>query len=139
MVLSSVCCQNVRNLTDRLIIAAIIAPVLLEHLGHTNVKIQSLPCYLWNADAAISKQVMEYTACSFTPEEDWAHVSDSAKDCVSKLLTSSKDDRMTPAHFLQHDWVTHEHAASQPALPPAVTERLCQVSGCIYPLLSSEH
>ena len=139
VILSSEYCQNVKNLTDSLIIAVIIAPVLLEHVGHTNAKFPSLTCYLWHAERAISKQVEEYKACSFMHEEDWAHVSDSAKDCVSKLLTRSKDERMAPAQFLQHAWVTHEHAASQPALPPAVTERLCRVSACIYPLLSSEH
>lgn len=76
----------------------------------------------------MSKHVQEYNQCSFKPEEDWAHVSGSAKDCVQKLLTKSREGRMTAAQFLEHEWVTAKGSASHCALPPPVIERLRKVS-----------
>ncbi|RXM29854.1 MAP kinase-interacting serine/threonine-protein kinase 1 [Acipenser ruthenus] len=39
------------------------------------------------------------------PEKDWAHISDSAKDLISKLLLRDAKQRLSAAQVLQHPWV----------------------------------
>jgi len=39
------------------------------------------------------------------PEEYWAHISDEAKDFVSKLLVVDPSQRMTASSALQHPWI----------------------------------
>lgn len=39
------------------------------------------------------------------PEKDWAHVSSSAKDLISKLLVRDAKSRLSASQVLQHPWV----------------------------------
>ncbi|KAG9351245.1 hypothetical protein JZ751_025137 [Albula glossodonta] len=39
------------------------------------------------------------------PEKDWAHISPSAKDLISKLLVRDAKNRLSAAQVLQHPWV----------------------------------
>lgn len=39
------------------------------------------------------------------PEKDWAHISSSAKDLISKLLVRDAKKRLSAAQVLQHPWV----------------------------------
>ncbi|KAM3914783.1 MAP kinase-interacting serine/threonine-protein kinase 1 isoform 2-T2 [Leptodactylus fuscus] len=39
------------------------------------------------------------------PERDWAHISNQAKDLISKLLVRHAKDRLSAAQVLQHPWV----------------------------------
>ncbi|XP_075704954.1 MAP kinase-interacting serine/threonine-protein kinase 1-like [Rhinoderma darwinii] len=39
------------------------------------------------------------------PERDWAHISNQAKDLISKLLVRDAKDRFSAAQVLQHPWV----------------------------------
>uniref|UniRef100_A0A672JN08 non-specific serine/threonine protein kinase n=1 Tax=Salarias fasciatus TaxID=181472 RepID=A0A672JN08_SALFA len=39
------------------------------------------------------------------PEKDWAHVSSSAKDLISKLLVRDAKNRLSASQVLQHPWV----------------------------------
>lgn len=39
------------------------------------------------------------------PEKDWAHISFSAKDLISKLLVRDAKKRLSAAQVLQHPWV----------------------------------
>lgn len=47
------------------------------------------------------------------PEKEWAHISSSAKDLISKLLVRDAKLRLSAAQVLQHPWVqgvsTHTH------------------------------
>lgn len=39
------------------------------------------------------------------PEKEWAHISSSAKDLISKLLVRDAKKRLSAAQVLQHPWV----------------------------------
>lgn len=39
------------------------------------------------------------------PEKDWAHISASAKDLISKLLVRDAKNRLSASQVLQHPWV----------------------------------
>uniref|UniRef100_UPI0037E796FA MAP kinase-interacting serine/threonine-protein kinase 2b isoform X2 n=1 Tax=Semicossyphus pulcher TaxID=241346 RepID=UPI0037E796FA len=39
------------------------------------------------------------------PEKDWAHISSSAKDLISKLLVRDAKNRLSASQVLQHPWV----------------------------------
>uniref|UniRef100_A0A8C9V629 non-specific serine/threonine protein kinase n=1 Tax=Scleropages formosus TaxID=113540 RepID=A0A8C9V629_SCLFO len=39
------------------------------------------------------------------PEKDWAHISDGAKDLISKLLVRDAKNRLSAAQVLEHPWV----------------------------------
>lgn len=39
------------------------------------------------------------------PEKDWAHISSSAKDLISKLLVRDAKKRLSASQVLQHPWV----------------------------------
>lgn len=39
------------------------------------------------------------------PEKDWAHISSSAKDLISKLLVRDAKSRLSASQVLQHPWV----------------------------------
>ncbi|XP_068089950.1 MAP kinase-interacting serine/threonine-protein kinase 2 isoform X2 [Hyperolius riggenbachi] len=39
------------------------------------------------------------------PDKDWAHISDGAKDLISKLLLRDAKKRLSAAQVLQHSWV----------------------------------
>lgn len=39
------------------------------------------------------------------PEKDWAHISSSAKDLISKLLVRDAKHRLSASQVLQHPWV----------------------------------
>ncbi|KAG7514468.1 MAP kinase-interacting serine serine/threonine-protein kinase 2 [Solea senegalensis] len=39
------------------------------------------------------------------PKEDWAHISSSAKDLISKLLVRDAKNRLSASQVLQHPWV----------------------------------
>ncbi|KAL3146676.1 Calcium-dependent protein kinase [Trebouxia sp. C0010 RCD-2024] len=110
--------------------AVIVSQVFPESLHQSSVRSPSWPmgqAVFW-MQTALSEAGAGAHSLLLHAEEDWAHVSDFAKDSVRKLLTSSKADRMTPSQFLEHEWVTNELSASQPALPPAVIERLRKVA-----------
>ncbi|XP_058890141.1 MAP kinase-interacting serine/threonine-protein kinase 1-like [Acipenser ruthenus] len=56
------------------------------------------------------------------PEKDWAHISDSAKDLISKLLLRDAKQRLSAAQVLQHPWV--QGKASERGLPtPHILQR----------------
>ncbi|KAK6484602.1 MAP kinase-interacting serine/threonine-protein kinase 1 isoform X1 [Huso huso] len=56
------------------------------------------------------------------PEKDWAHISDSAKDLISKLLLRDAKQRLSAAQVLQHPWV--QGKASERGLPtPRILQR----------------
>ena len=39
------------------------------------------------------------------PEKDWAHISSSAKDLISKLLVRDAKNRLSASQVLRHPWV----------------------------------
>ena len=39
------------------------------------------------------------------PEKDWAHISASAKDLISRLLVRDAKNRLSASQVLQHPWV----------------------------------
>lgn len=39
------------------------------------------------------------------PEKDWAHISSSAKNLISKLLVRDAKSRLSASQVLQHPWV----------------------------------
>lgn len=39
------------------------------------------------------------------PEKDWAHITDAAKDLISKLLVRDATLRLSAAQVLKHPWV----------------------------------
>lgn len=39
------------------------------------------------------------------PEKEWAHISSSAKDLISKLLVRDAKNRLSARQVLQHPWV----------------------------------
>ncbi|XP_048831812.1 MAP kinase-interacting serine/threonine-protein kinase 2b isoform X1 [Brienomyrus brachyistius] len=51
------------------------------------------------------------------PEKDWAHVSSSAKDLISKLLVRDAKNRLSAAQVLQHSWV---QGCAPNALPTSI-------------------
>nr|XP_023699572.1 MAP kinase-interacting serine/threonine-protein kinase 2-like isoform X2 [Paramormyrops kingsleyae] len=51
------------------------------------------------------------------PEKDWAHVSSSAKDLISKLLVRDAKNRLSAAQVLQHAWV---QGCAPNALPTSI-------------------
>jgi len=54
------------------------------------------------------------------PEEYWAHISDNAKDFVSKLLVVDPSRRLTAAEALKHPWIASQvaaNASAQSSLP----------------------
>ncbi|XP_006634840.2 MAP kinase-interacting serine/threonine-protein kinase 1 [Lepisosteus oculatus] len=56
------------------------------------------------------------------PEKDWAHISEGAKDLISKLLVRDAKQRLSAAQVLQHPWV--QGNAPERGLPtPHVLQR----------------
>ncbi|XP_072275359.1 MAP kinase-interacting serine/threonine-protein kinase 1 isoform X1 [Pyxicephalus adspersus] len=56
------------------------------------------------------------------PEKDWSHISNFAKDLISKLLVRDAKDRLSAAQVLQHPWVQGD--APERGLPtPMVLQR----------------
>ncbi|KAK9970789.1 hypothetical protein ABG768_026701 [Culter alburnus] len=51
------------------------------------------------------------------PEKEWAHISSSAKDLISKLLVRDAKKRLSAAQVLQHPWVQGANLV----LPPTLT------------------
>ena len=45
---------------------------------------------------------------SFEPKDDWSHVSDEAKDLISKLLVVNIDDRITAKQALSEPWMVQD-------------------------------
>ena len=39
------------------------------------------------------------------PSRDWAHISDDAKDFISKLLVKEAKQRMSASELMQHPWL----------------------------------
>ncbi|KAL1022920.1 hypothetical protein UPYG_G00034220 [Umbra pygmaea] len=48
------------------------------------------------------------------PEKDWAHISSSAKDLISKLLVRDAKNRLSAGQVLQHPWVQGGFSDSLP-------------------------
>ena len=44
----------------------------------------------------------------FEPKDDWSHVSDEAKDLISKLLVVNLDDRITAKQALREPWMVQD-------------------------------
>ncbi|KAE8610060.1 hypothetical protein XENTR_v10012002 [Xenopus tropicalis] len=56
------------------------------------------------------------------PEKDWSHISNSAKDLISKLLVRDAKERLSAAQVLQHPWLQGD--APERGLPtPLVLQR----------------
>ncbi|KAF6719177.1 MAP kinase-interacting serine/threonine-protein kinase 1 [Oryzias melastigma] len=56
------------------------------------------------------------------PDKDWAHITDGAKDLISKLLVRDSTQRLSAAQVLQHPWV--QGNAPERSLPtPHVLQR----------------
>lgn len=49
------------------------------------------------------------------PEKDWAHISSSAKDLISKLLVRDAKNRLSASQVLQHPWVQGVGAPTFPS------------------------
>uniref|UniRef100_A0A674DQZ0 non-specific serine/threonine protein kinase n=1 Tax=Salmo trutta TaxID=8032 RepID=A0A674DQZ0_SALTR len=49
------------------------------------------------------------------PEKDWAHISSSAKDLISKLLVRDAKNRLSAGQVLQHPWVQGVSLARSPS------------------------
>uniref|UniRef100_A0AAR2IZ88 non-specific serine/threonine protein kinase n=1 Tax=Pygocentrus nattereri TaxID=42514 RepID=A0AAR2IZ88_PYGNA len=49
------------------------------------------------------------------PEKEWAHISSSAKDLISKLLVRDAKNRLSAAQVLQHPWVQGGAPDSMPS------------------------
>ncbi|XP_008107761.1 MAP kinase-interacting serine/threonine-protein kinase 1 isoform X2 [Anolis carolinensis] len=56
------------------------------------------------------------------PEKDWSHISDDAKDLISKLLVRDAKERLSAAQVLQHPWV-QGHASERGLPTPQVLQR----------------
>lgn len=48
------------------------------------------------------------------PEKDWAHISQSAKDLISKLLVRDAKNRLSAAQVLRHPWVQEVSSGTGP-------------------------
>lgn len=53
--------------------------------------------------------------------QEWAHISDSAKDLVTKLLTESPNARLTADQALSHPFITLRAAAARKGVPSGAT------------------
>ncbi|XP_033821271.1 MAP kinase-interacting serine/threonine-protein kinase 2b [Periophthalmus magnuspinnatus] len=59
------------------------------------------------------------------PEKDWAHISSSAKDLISKLLVRDAKNRLSASQVLQHPWV--QRGASE-ILPTSILHQRTSIT-----------
>ena len=46
------------------------------------------------------------------PSRDWAHISDDAKDFITKLLVKDAKQRMSASELMQHPWLENNNNTS---------------------------
>ena len=46
------------------------------------------------------------------PSRDWAHISEDAKDFITKLLVKDAKQRMSASELMQHPWLENNNNAT---------------------------